>query len=165
MWEWYLLRTKTGEERKAQRHVDGLVERTFLPLGKTQIRQRGGVAERIAPLFPCYLFAQFSLSAAARKIQHTPGIRGIVRFGEQAAVVPGWVIDHLALRCADGPVALLKPSLSPGDAIKVLDGPFQQLEAVFDGYLSGTERVSVLLSIMSAERRVVLPTHMVAAAE
>jgi len=165
MREWYLLRTKTGEERKAQRYLDGLVESTLLPLGKTQVRQRGGVVERIAPLFPCYLFALFSLSVAARKVRYTPGVRDIVQFGGQAAIVPHWVIDQLALRCADGPVALSKPSFSPGDAIKVLDGPFQQFEAIFDAYLSGTERVSVLLSIMNAERRVVLPTHMVAAAD
>ncbi len=165
MREWYLLRTKTGEERKAQRYLDGLVEGTLLPLGKTQIRQRSGAVERIAPLFPCYLFALFDLSLSARKVRYTPGVRNIVQFGGQAAIVPHWVIDQLALRCAEGPVSLSKPAFSPGDAIQVLDGPFQRFEAIFDGYLSGTERVSVLLSIMNAERRVVLPTHMVAAAD
>ena len=43
-----------------------------------------------------------------------------------------------------------KNRLSPGDSA-VLDGPFRQFEAIFDGYLTGAERVAVLLSIMSAE--------------
>ena len=79
--------------------------------------------------------------------------------------MPRWVIEQLASRCADEPIDLSKPALSPGDAVTVLDGPFRQFEAIFDGYLSGTERVAVLLSIMSAERRVVLPSAMVMAAQ
>jgi transcription antitermination factor NusG len=58
----------------------------------------------------------------------------------------------------------LKPAFSKGAPVKVLRGPFQELEAVFDGYLSGAERVAVLLSIMNAERRVVMPASMVIAA-
>jgi transcriptional antiterminator RfaH len=163
--EWYLLRTKAGEERKAQQQLHGIVQNTLLPLGKTRVPQNGRVFERIAPLFPCYLFALFSLSMTARKIRYTPGVRALVRFGEQAAIVPQWVVDQLALRCAQGPVELSRNRFSPGDPVRVLDGPFRQLEAVFDGYLSGTERVAVLLSIMSAERRVVMPGAMVAAAD
>jgi hypothetical protein len=49
--------------------------------------------------------------------------------------------------------------------LKVVRGPFQQLDAVFDGYLDGQERVAVLLSLMNAERRVVMPANMVIAAE
>lgn len=47
----------------------------------------------------------------------------------------------------------------------VLDRPFRQFEAIFDGYSPATERVAVLRSIMSAERRVVMPSSMVMAAE
>ena len=163
--EWYLLRTKAGEERKARQQLHGVVEDTLLPLGVMHVRQQDRVAERIAPLFPCYLFALFSLAGAARKIRYTPGVRDLVRFGEQATPVPRWVIDQLASRGVDGPIELLRQPLSPGDAVTVLDGPFRQFEAIFDGYLSGTERVAVLLSVMSAERRVVLPSAMVMAAQ
>lgn len=165
MQDWYLLRTKAGEERKAQQQLDGVVERTLLPVVKTHFRQQGRAVERIAPLFPCYLFALFSLSGTVRKIRYTPGVRDLVRFGEQPARVPDWVIDQVMSRCADGPIELLRRPLSPGDAVTVLDGPFRQFEAIFDGYFSGTERVAVLLSIMSAERRVVMPSAMVMAAE
>ena len=88
-----------------------------------------------------------------------------MRFGEQAAVVPVWVIDELIARCAQGPVDLLKPAVSKGTPVKMLRGPFRELQAVFDGYLSGAERVAVLLSIMNAERRVIMPAGMVMAAQ
>jgi len=164
MQDWYLVRTKTGGERTAQQQLQHVVERTLLPLGKTQVRQRERTVQRIAPIFPCYLFAYFCLGRAARQIRYTPGVRDIVRFGDQPAIVPDWVINELTSRCAHGPVELSKPGFSQGTPVRVVCGPFREFRAVFDGYLSGMERVAVLLSIMNAERRIVMPTSMVIAA-
>jgi transcriptional antiterminator RfaH len=161
---WYLIRTKTGAERIAHKQLQQVVGRTLLPLAKTQIRQRDRSFQRISPIFPCYLFAFFSLAHVARQIRYTPGVSHIVRFGEQAAPVPVWVIDELISRCAEGPVDLSKPRLSMGTSVRVVRGPFHDFDAVFDGYCSGTERVAVLLSVMNAERRVVMPATMVIAA-
>ena len=149
----------------AQEQLRDVVERAFLPLAKMQVRQQGRTFERVAPLFPCYLFAFFSLAETARRIRYTPGVRDVVRFGEQAATVPHWVIEQLTQRCEGGPVELATPQLSHGEAVRVVGGPFRHLDAVFDEYLTGTERVAVLLSVMNAERRVVMPTAMVMAAE
>jgi transcriptional antiterminator RfaH len=165
MREWYLLRTKAGGERKTQEHLHDIVEETLLPLGKMPVRQGDRTFERISPVFPCYLFARFSLEHNARKIRYTPGVRDIVKFGERAAVVPLWVIDQLAVRCAQGPIGLTKPRLSRGSVVTVVDGPFQRLGGIFDEHLTGPERVAILLTIMNAERRVVMPRNMVVAAE
>jgi transcription antitermination factor NusG len=160
---WHLLRTKLGGERIAQAQLRTVVERTLLPLGNMRLRQKDRAFERVGPLFPCYMFVLCSLAETARRIRYTPGVREVVRFGEQAAVVPLWVIDQLAQACAQGPVELAKPRLAQGAAVTMVDGPFRQFDAVFDGYLTGTERVAVLLSVMNAERRVVLPGSMVMA--
>jgi transcriptional antiterminator RfaH len=164
MQNWYLLRTKTGGERVAQQRLTGVVESTLLPLGKMQLRQQERMIERVVPLFPCYLFAFFSLEAVSRKIRYTPGVRELVQFGKQAAIVPCWVIDQLTLRCAHGPVELPAATLAQGAPVRVVGGPFRKFEAIFDEYLSGTERVAVLLSVMNAERRVVMPRTMVVTA-
>lgn len=161
MREWYLVRTKAGGERTAQQQLQPVVRLTLLPLGKTQVRQKGRTFERIGPIFPCYLFAYFCLERAARQIRYTPGVRDIVRFGQQPAVVPDWVISELTARCAQGPIELTKPGFSQGAPVMVVCGPFREFRAVFDGYLSGTERVAVLLSVMNAERRVAMPSSMV----
>jgi transcriptional antiterminator RfaH len=165
MQDWYLVRTKAGAERTAREQLRHVVDRVLLPLAKMPVRQKDRISQRIGPLFPTYLFAFFDLGSTARQIRYTPGVRNIVQFGDQAAVVPIYVIDELISRCADGLVDLSKPRLLPGAPVKVVHGPFQELEAVFDGYRSGTERVAVLLSVMNAERRVVMPARMVIAAE
>ena len=165
MQNWYLIRTKTGGERTAHEQLQHVVERTLLPLGKMPVRQRDRIFHRIGPIFPCYLFAFFCLERAARRIRYTPGVRDIVRFGEQAAIVPVWIIDELISRCAAGPVDLSKPALTPGTPVKVVRGPFREFDAVFDGYCRGAQRVAVLLSVMNAERRVLIPAPMVMAAD
>jgi len=165
MQEWYLVRTKTGAERIAHAQLQHVVDHILLPLAKMQIRQRGRTFQRIGPIFPSYLFALFDLGRMARQIRYTPGVRNIVWFGEQAAVVPAPVIHELISRCAEGPVDLSKPRLSLGTPVTIVRGPFQELQAVFDGYCSGTERVAVLMSVMNAERRVMMPAGMVTAAD
>lgn len=161
MSHWYLLRTKTGGERLAEQQLTKIVERTLLPLGKTRIRQQDRMVVRVAPLFPCYLFAFFPLANLARKIRYTPGVREIVQFGDQAVFVPDSIIDQLLRRCGEGPVDLSRNALCQGAAVRLVSGPFREFDAVFDGYLSGAERVAVLLSIMQAKRRVVMPVAMV----
>ena len=163
--DWYLIRTKTGAEKIAYAQLQHSVDQILLPLAKTQVRQRDRTFQRISPVFPCYLFARFDLAHMARQIRYTPGVSSIVRFGEHAAVVPDCVIDELISRCSEGPVDLEKPTLALGAPVTVVDGPFHEFQAVFDGYLSGTERVAVLLKIMNAKRRVVMPARMVIAAE
>ena len=165
MQDWYLVRTKTGAERIAYAQLQHVVDRILLPLAKMQLRQRDRTFHRIGPIFPSYLFAYFDLARMARQIRYTPGVRNIVRFGEQAAIVPACVIDELISRCAEGPVDFSKPEFSLGTPLTVVRGPFQEFRAVFDGYCSGTQRVAVLLSVMNAKRRVVMPASMVIAAE
>jgi transcriptional antiterminator RfaH len=165
MQDWYLVRTKTGAERTAYAQLQHVVDRVLLPLAKMSVRQGDRTFPRIGPIFPSYVFAYFSLSRMARQIRYTPGVRSIVWFGEQAAVVPTCVINELISRCAEGPVDLAKPRLSLGTPVTVVRGPFRQFQAVFDGYCSGPERVAILLSVMNAERRVVMPASMVIASE
>ena len=165
MKDWYLIRTKTGAEKIAHAQMEHIADRLLLPLARMPVRQRDRTFHRVSPIFPSYLFAYFDLGRTARKIRYTPGVRDIVRFGEQAAVVPAVVIDELVSRCADGPVDFSEPTLSLGAPVRVIGGPFETFRAVFAGYCSGSERVAVLLSVMNAKRRVVMPAGMVIAAE
>lgn len=161
MSHWYLLRTESDGERLAEQQLAKLVESALLLLGRTRFRQRDRMIERTVPLFPSYLFAFFSLAALARRIRYASGVRQIVQFGGQAAMVPGWVINYLMARCGDRLIELSRGSKRPGALVRLIAGPFREFDAVFDGYLGGAERVAVLLSVMNRTRRVVVPAAMV----
>jgi transcriptional antiterminator RfaH len=158
---WYLIRTKAGAEQTASDQLRPIVDRVFLPLAILPLRQKGRVFNRKSPLFPTYLFAQFTLEQFARQVRYTPGVRNVVTFGEQAAVVPAHIIDELTIKCGDSGIDLSTPKLLLGGPVNVVQGPFRDFDAVFDGYLSGSGRVAVLLSILNARRRVVMPVQMI----
>ncbi len=162
--EWYLLRTKAGEERRAREHLARIADEALLPLLKVRVRRWGRMAESVAPLFPCYLFAKLDLEREFGHLRYTRGVRELVRFGDQPAVVPEWIVTDLRRRCADGPVELPPRMLSAGERVRVIEGPLRDFEGVFERYLSGPERVGILLSMMGSGARAVMPANMIVAA-
>ncbi len=159
--QWYLLRTKANEERRAQAQLSRLVADVLSPLMKVRVRRWGRMVESVGPLFPCYLFARFNLEREYRQVRYARGIRDIPRFGAQPAAVPEWIISDLKQRCAGGPLELPRRMLVPDQRVMVIDGPFREFEGLFERYLSGQERVAVLFSMMGAGARAVLPASMV----
>ncbi len=162
--EWYLLRTKAGEERRARGHLARIADDTLLPLLKVRVRRWDRMADTVVPLFPCYLFAKLNLERDLACLRYTRGVRELVRFGAEPAVAPDWIVADLKRRCADGPVELPSRMLSAGDRVRVIEGPLRDFEGVFQRYLSGPERVGILLSAMGSGARVVMPASMIVAA-
>lgn len=153
---WYLLHTKAGEERKVKAEISRFAADVLLPLMKVSVRRWSKMAETVAPLFPCYLFVLFDPVRDYPLVRFRRGVRDLVRFGLHPALVPDWIIEGLKQRCAHGPVELPQRRLSAGESVKVLDGPLRELEGIFEQYLSGVERVAILLTLMGGAR-VVLP--------
>ena len=159
--QWYLLRTKAGEERRAQEQLSRLAADVLLPLMKVRVRRRGRIVESVGPLFPCYLFAMFDLEGEYRQVRYTRGVRELPRFGAQPEFVPEWIISELKQRCMGGPLELPKRILAPFERVMVIDGPFRNFEGIFERYLSGQERVAILFTMMGAGARALLPASMV----
>jgi transcriptional antiterminator RfaH len=159
--EWYLLRTKAGKERIAHDQLSCLAVDTLLPLVKVPVRRWGRMVESVIPLFPCYMFGLFEMEREYNRLRYTRGLVGVVSFGGQPAVVPAPIISGLKQRCAGGPVQLPKRPLRSGERVTVVDGPLREFEGIFERYLSGPERIAILLSVMGAGARVVLNASMV----
>jgi transcriptional antiterminator RfaH len=79
-----------------------------------------------------------------------PGGTGLVSFGGEPAVVPESLITVLQKRVdelnADTRPAIV--DLVPGEPVVLQGGPFAGYEAIFDGRLSGQDRVRVLLNFL-----------------
>ena len=160
--QWYLIRTKAGEERRAQEQLNRISKDVLRPLIKTRVRRSGRLVESVSPLFPCYLFALLDLAHEWGNVRYTRGVRELVCFGGEPAVVPEPIVHELKERCAIGPLELPTRQLSPGERVRVVDGPLRELEGVFERYLSGPERVAILLSVVGGAR-ILLSARMVAA--
>ena len=153
MQSWYALYTKPHKEQQVH---DSLHQRGFnvlLPLQRAV--KRGRVVPTSQPLFPCYLFANFDIhETGLYPVQWTQGLRTVVSFCGEPAVVDDNIIAYITSRLSAEVDPWQKGRFKPGDPVRITDGPFKDLAAVFDGGLSGSGRVRVLLSILGQQARV-----------
>jgi len=157
--EWYLVRTKPQKERWVQDQLRNIAGEAFLPLLRSRTRCFGRSMTTVKPLFPCYLFANFNLQERYFEVKYTAGVHSLVSVGGEPVMVPVSIIDEIKRRGTDGIVELPQRKLDPGQKIRIVDGPFRDIEAIFDRYLSGSERVAILLDALGASTiRVVLPS-------
>jgi transcriptional antiterminator RfaH len=160
---WYLIRTKTGKERWVKDQLQTTVPEVFLPLLRGKAPRWGRMAMSVGPLFPCYVFARFDLQRSYFEVKYMPGVRGIVSAGSDPLAVPTTIVTEIRRRGVDDVVEIPEKPLGNGDRVLVVEGPFRGFEAIFERYLSGAERVAILLSAIEAGGlRVLLPASAVA---
>ena len=161
--EWYLVRTKAAKERWVCDQLSAILPEVYLPMLQTRTPRWGKMAWSVMPLFPCYLFARFDLGTRYFDIKYMPGVQGIVSAGSDPVAVPVPVIEEIKRRGVDGVVKIEPHEFDNGERVRVLTGPFRDFEAIFERYLSGAERVAILLNTVEAKGiRVVLPASLVA---
>src|SRR5271170_7915046 len=160
--EWYLVRTKPGKERWVRDQLATLLPEVFVPLLEARTPRWGKLVWSIAPLFPCYIFARFDLQAHYFDVKYLAGVQGLVSAGNDPLSVPHVVVDEIKRRGVNGVVKIEEKAFGNGERVRVVDGPFRGFEAIFERYLSGAERVAILLSALEAQGlRVVLPASAV----
>jgi transcriptional antiterminator RfaH len=160
---WYLIRTKPHKERWVNDQLKSIVQESFLPLLRGRARCFGRTVTTLKPLFPCYLFARFHLKTSYFDVKYTSGVHSLVAVGGEPVAVPKLIIEGIQSRGQDGIIEIQPPALQRGQKISIVEGPFRGFEAIFDRYLSGSERVAILLDAIGASSiRVVLPVSCVA---
>lgn len=146
MKHWYALYTKPKQERKVDALLQGQGIETYLPTVRRKVRRRDR-PDRVV-YFPCYLFAHLDFEVIPfSSIAWMPGVRRIVSFGEQPAIVADEMVQ-LIRRRLEGIEETGYRRLKQGDRVRIQVGPLRDLEAVFDQPLSPANRVRILLDVM-----------------
>lgn len=149
---WFLLRTKANHEKlvAAQLRDDGF--NSYFPLLSRRVRRQGKRIRITLPLFPSYLFVEVLVGEQAlHNVRTAKGALGLVRFGEEYAVVAPSVVALLQRRAdpRTGLHHLHEPQLRPHAPVRITGGPFEHLEGVFVREC-GDARVLVLLQIVGS---------------
>lgn len=146
MERWYALYTKPRKERQVHALLQGRGIESYLPTVRRKVRRRDR-PDRVI-YFPCYIFAFLDFKVTPRSsIAWMPGVRRIVAFGDQPAVVADEIIDLIRDRLSDVE-EVSYGRLKKGDRVRIQSGPLRDLEAIFDQPLSSRDRVRVLLNVM-----------------
>ena len=159
---WYAVNTKARCEAFACASLDRLGVEAFLPLLRERKVLRGECRLTTAPLFPRYLFAKFDVSSQLRAVAYARGVKSIVTFGSGPSMVDESIIHAIRSQATNGGIEISEDRFSPGQIVRIHDGPLCGLEAVFEKKLDGMNRAVLLLKAISFQARVILETRYVA---
>ena len=145
---WCALYTKPHKEYVVRGRLTTQGVEVYLPEVRVVTKRRGRRDHK--PFFPHYLFARFDPDGELlAKLRWTPGLRRIVSAGGRPVSVPDEVVTALRRRLEDmGEMSETEP-FRKGEVVRIIEGPFEGLEAVFDRRLSPQGRVRVFLELMS----------------
>lgn len=155
MKSWYLLYCKSREELRAQQNLALQEVESYLPMISQQKKVRNKTQMVTAPLFPSYLFIYFDPEVTSvSKIHNTRGANRIVGCREDMTPIDDRIISALKRR-VQGHVPEVEKPLSKGDKVTFVDGPFKDLEAIFDEN-NPDKRCHVLFTIMGQQKRILV---------
>jgi len=144
---WFALRSKPHKEYLVRSLLAGEGVEVYLP-EVWVARPRRDRRER-KPFFPGYLFARLDpTNGQMARVRWTPGVCHIVSAGGQPVPVPDEVVTHIRLRLERMGTVQPQEPFRKGERVRVLRGPFEGLEAVFDRRLSPAGRVRVFLTLL-----------------
>lgn len=154
-YHWYALRAKPRKEDAVWRQVRNEGFDVFYP--RIRVNPVNPRARKVKPYFPGYMFLYADLDQVGQSVfQWMPHTLGLVSFGGEPAFVPENLIIELRKRIEEIAQAggELFDGLKPGDKVVINEGPFKGYDAIFDARLPGSERVRVLLVLLSNQRQV-----------
>lgn len=150
MQHWHIIYTKPNQETLVNRQLQDRNVETYLPYLQFERGYRRGI--RLEAFFPHYVFVNIDLdSNQANGVQWLAGMRAIVHFDNQPAIVPAQVIDVMRRRLNPYAEKVLRKTewlFKSNEPVLVTDGPFQGMDAIFQQGLNGGQRAQILLKLL-----------------
>ena len=146
---WYVVRSKANKEDFLARQLVSYGIKTFYPC--INVKPVNPRARKVRAFFPGYLFVYVDLEKISASTLHwMPGAINLVSFDGKPAYVPDVLISAIEQQVNQINISSknILLGLTPGDVVSIQDGPFAGYEAIFDGQISGRERVRVLLTYL-----------------
>jgi transcription antitermination factor NusG len=155
---WAVAKTAGQREAFAAAMLAARGVETFLPKIETR--------RTVQPLFASYIFC-LVVEGRWLAISTCFGVHSVIKFGDAPARVPDAEIEALKARAGPNGIIALPPPPAPrlwrkGDRVTV-NVAGTSFKGLHTG-LSARQRETVLVAMLGAQRRVVVPSHLVHAA-
>ena len=151
--QWYVLRSKPRKEEVLWRQLRAQEFDVFFP--RIRVHPVNPRSRKLLPYFPGYMFVNVNLEEVGLStFQWMPHAIGLVSFDGEPSTVPENLIFAINKRVEEIAAAggEFFDGIKPGDTVKINTGPFAGYEAIFDARLPGSERVRVLIQMLSDRR-------------
>lgn len=160
---WYVLYTKPKQEERAVFNLRAWNVEVFAPQLKVRRRNEfsGKISHYVKPLFPRYIFARFRTNELLHKVNFTRGVQHVVSFNNEPTPVNDEIIELIQLQQGEHGFIVPGEELRTGDRVTIKEGPLKDFTGVFEESMSDSTRVSILLTTVSYQTRVVIDREMV----
>lgn len=161
---WYVCQSKPRQETKA---VDRLTEQgyeVYLPMLTRWERKQGMWMRKEQVMFPRYCFVRCGYAEQSiAPIRSTPGVLGLVRFGNEVATLTDIVVEAIrALAERNGEALAETPApFTIGMQVAVADGPLKGLSGLVSAVAD--ERIAVMLTLLGREKPILIPVDQLVA--
>ena len=147
MKKWYLLKTKSRQEKIAIANLENQKYHVYCPSTK--------INNKIVVLFPGYLFIYLDeTSDNWGPIRSTKGILNFVRFGLSYAKISNKIIDFFKENEFNTSQKLkYLNDFKTGDKVQITEGVFKNCVAIFKCFKSD-ERVILLMNLMGQQQTI-----------
>jgi transcription termination/antitermination protein NusG len=147
---WYAVHVRHQHERQAERLLKFQGWNTLAPMYRSQRRWSDRTKDIELPLFPGYVFCQFSAGDRIR-VEDTPGVLQIVKFHGELAPVEEHEVAAIQALMASSVRLTPWPFLKIGDRVRVERGPLRGLEGTL---LRSAEGTRLIVSVQLLQRSV-----------
>lgn len=144
--QWLALYTQPHREYLVRDYLLAEGLKVYLPEVRNKT-QRGDRRSR-RPFFPHYLFLQDPGKEKLPDIRWIPGLRRIVMFGSRPALIPDQAIQFVQTRLDAFETSDQEP-FKRGQKVRIVRGPFEGMEAIFEQRLSGKDRVRIFFDLVN----------------
>ncbi|PCI73558.1 MAG: transcription/translation regulatory transformer protein RfaH [Gammaproteobacteria bacterium] len=151
--EWFLAATKPNQEFRAVENLKNQNIHSFCPTIKLE-KVKGAKKQIVEEaIFKGYIFIQIALDDSCwHKVRSTRGIRDWIRFAGKVAKIPSDLVLDLINTITSKKIVLLN-QMNDGDKVRILSGPFEGLEGVFQKG-DGDVRAIILLNFLGKFNRI-----------
>lgn len=158
---WYLLQCKPRQDARAEENL----LRQGYPCFRPRLQREKLSASRIhkveESLFPGYMFIQLDQHSNWAPLRSTRGVNRLVAFNGYPLPVSNQLIEQLRERVRVIAGLPQQPLLKAGEKVRITEGPFADLEAIYH-CMDGTERAVLLLSLLNRQQQIHIPLTSIA---
>ena len=163
---WYVVHTHPKQEDRTGSNLRTCGIETITPkLRVDKYNEFSGKVSHIPkPMFPSYIFSRFNYDQVFHRVKYTRGVHSLVSFNNRPALVDDEIVQLLQSQIAEDGFVKTLDKLEPGDEVIIKHGRFQNFCGVFEGGISDSDRVRILLNAVSYQAHVVVDRALVARA-
>jgi transcription termination/antitermination protein NusG len=156
---WYVLRTFSGHEKKVKEYIENEVERRdfedligeiLIPTETVFEMRAGKKRTREKTFFPGYILVEAHLDSYLKDIiTGLPSVIGFLTTGDEPTPLRPDEVNRILGRVEETAAAGEQPEMpfKTGDAVKVVDGPFNNFSGFVEEVYPDKMKVRVMVSI------------------